>query len=343
MGRASIRASRWWRRAGCAFVVAFAIASEAAIPVYANSYPGYSTSHYMETVSGSTLYGQGCSVGQAASSGSLPANEMIVLDFGQPWYSGGSYGANYWYGTTGAFASTSQIANAVEQFGEGFWNCSTSTPQLTVAAGVNSDSSYVGSAHGSAWGNMVASINSWFSTHSYSSQVEAEGAIDAESGFYASASAARSWASGYGTGSLFQNFGSANSCPTGSYGTSVPGYTCTSTPKWTQDDYWYLSWGASAAEPLPEIYNSLITTLPNGTQSDPNAQQWEMIRLYGNAAHTSAIYPSGSFTQHQACGSGCSGTNNSPLTGWTHLHDSLSYYSPTDTTLNFATDVKWGF
>ena len=315
----------------------------AAPPVSANTFPGYSTSHYMETVDGPTLLSQGCSAGSGATNGTLPADQMIVLDFGQPWYSAG-YGAKYWYGTSGIFASTATIANAVEQFGQGFWACSSVTPRLTVAIGVNSDSSTVGAGHGAAWGSMVASVNAWLSSIGAAGQVQAEGAIDVESGFYATAAMARAWATGYGSGSLFQNFGAASGCSWTTFGSTVPGLTCTSSPKWTQDDYWFVSWGAPAAEPLPEIYNSTAITLPNGTSSDPNAQQWEMIRRYGNAARGSPVTPQGSFTQHQACvASACLGTNNTPLTGWTHLHNSLGAYAPTSTTLQWSTDVKWGF
>lgn len=311
----------------------------------AQSYPGATNSHYMETVDGATLYNQGCTLGQAATSGSAPSNAIVVLDFGQPWVSGSTYGAKYWYGTGGTFASTSTIANAVEQFGKGFYACSSSTPRLRVASGVNSDSSYVGTSHGAAWGAMVKSINGWFSSNGYTSQVSAAAAIDIESGFSASASMARAWTDGVGqnAGVASYDFGAASGCSWTGY-TSPPGYQCNG--NWYQDDYWYVSWGAAAAWPLPIVYNQTIITLPNGLPSDPNAQQWEMIRRYGSAYKSGAVVMEGDMTQHTAChqpGHSCSGTDNTQATGWTHLYNSVNAYTPSQGNLPWATDIMWGF
>lgn len=334
------RVGAMWRRTlAVGITLATALAWAGAAPALANSYAGYSTSHYMETVSGSTLYSQGCSVGQAATNGSAPLDELVILDFGQPWYSGG-YGTKYWYGTSGTFASTATIANAVEQFGAGFWHCSSSSPQLIVAAGENSDSSEVTSADAAAWDSMVVSINTWLFNNNYTSQVQAEGAIDAEKGFYANESMIVAWAKGYGSSTLYQDFGSANGCSWTSYGTSYPGLACPSgtKPLWTQDDYWEISWGAPPAEPFPEDYNTNTVNLPNGTVSDEQSQQWEMIRLYGNAVYGRPVAPYGVMTERGACGCG-----NTSSTAWTHLHASLGFYAPTDSTLNYASDIKWGF
>lgn len=53
--------------------------------------------------------------------------------------------------------------------------------------------SEVTSADAAAWDSMVVSINTWLSNNGYTSQVQAEGAIDAEKGFYATESMIRAW------------------------------------------------------------------------------------------------------------------------------------------------------
>jgi len=335
------------RRVG--LLVSSVIAALLAAPptALAQSFPGWVNSHYMSPVTSSYMWDRGCDVGGGTKyQGGGITDYVVVLDFMQPYVSGGVYGARM----SGTFENTSWIADKVEQFGLGFYDCSSSVPRLNIIAGVNSDSSTVTSAHGTAWANMVTTIDNWFSTspHDIVSQVWAHGGIDAESGFYASPSMLRSWVNAYssaaGTVSYAYDFGDAAGCAYDTY-KAPPGYTCNN--GFTQDDYFYLSYGCANCQGLPEIYNTTIKTLPNGNPTDPNAQEWEGIRLYGyhELGQTNEI--DGSTTQHTACGQpghSCSGTNNTAQAGWTHLYNVVTYFTPVQSFgLPWSNDFMWGW
>jgi len=315
----------------------------------ANSFPGWANSHYMSPLTSSAAYGYGCDLAGGTYQQGTTQDLVVILDFGYPSTSGSTYGAGLWSGGGHQFESDAYIADKVEQFGFGWYNCSGTTEQLKIVVGVMTDSSTtVTAAAGTHWGDMVDSINAWMSTspHTIVSQVYAYGGIDIESGFAATASQITAWVNAFSTASsatFTYDFGDAAGCPYASY-TSPPGYACNR--GWTQDNYFYWSWGCSACEGMPEIYNTTTVTLPNGNTSDHNAQQWEGIRRYGYNEKGSTNVFVASTTQRTACGQpghSCSGTNNTALTGWTHLHNSLGAYAPTTSVLYGSTDFMWGW
>ncbi len=231
------------------------------------------------------------------------------------------------------FASTTTIAGWVEAYGQGFYQCNTTGAYLRVAAGVNTDSGYVTSAHATAWAAMVATINGWFGAQGYGSRISAAGGLDAEQA-WAAVSAVRSWAAGYGSGNgAYYDFGSADGCSHSSYAT-YPGLQCPDgrppAYTWYQDDYWYVSWGAPAAFPLPEVYDSYTYTLPNGNITDYMANQWEMIRLYGYHYKTSTPILQGTMSTAGAI---------SPSAAWTDLYNSVNAYSPAQGNVTYATYI----
>jgi hypothetical protein len=71
------------------------------------------------------------------------------------------------------YRTTTQIRDIARQFGRGYYLCANSpfTSQLRVAIGVSSDSVIFDGPHGTAWGNMVDDVQSWYVTNHYSSQV----------------------------------------------------------------------------------------------------------------------------------------------------------------------------
>jgi len=308
-------------------------------PVSAQTFPGYSVSYYMTSHDGTVAYNAGCAVGQAASSGGRPVSETIVMDFGAPGYDTNaqgqiiSYGA--WFFSPGyGYQTTSVITNLVYDFGEGFYDCSTATPVIVIAAGVASEGAAFIAGHGTAWGQMVNAINALFVSHHLSSQVSAYGALDAENeSGWAGYSANKAWADAFSAASnyLYLDFGDAGGCSTTSYNNSVK---CNL--NWTQSMFFYLSWGAPDAVPFPEIYAT----------SGANALQWKMIVLYAyvyGGATSMDIWVS--LTQAAACvqKGGCSGTNNSASAGWTQLHNALISDSRTTQNLNWASDIRYGY
>jgi hypothetical protein len=303
--------------------------------VAAQSFPGYSISYYMTSHNGTAAYNAGCSIGQAASNGGRPVSEHVVLDFGAPGYDSSAHTYGAWFYSPGyGYQTTAVITNIVYDFGEGFYDCSTSTPNLVIGAGVTSEGAGFITAHGTAWGHMINSINSLFVSHNLSSQVTAYGAIDAENeSGWGSYAADKAWADAFSAADnyLYWDFGDAGGCSTTSYNNSVP---CNLS--WTQAMFYYLSWGAADGLPFPEIYAT----------SGANASQWKMIVLYAYVyAGATTMDIDASLTQAAACvqKGGCSGTNNSASAGWTQMHNALISDSRTTQNLYWASDIRYGY
>lgn len=336
------------RRIACSVLVPLVVAGTGLIgrpaPVSANSYPGWTISHYMEwPFTTSQMWDWGCNF-ILYSGSSLNPNIVIILDFGAATASGSTHGANVWYATGHHYLSTSQIATYVEQFADGFYNC-TIGYSLTLAVGVHTQAADVTSAHGAAWASMINTINSWIASAGDASEVSAGGAIDAEMS-WAGPTAVRSWATSFSSHSTYYyyDFGDAAGCSYINY-SAPPGLQCGTSPFY-QDDLWYISWGASSAYGIPEIYSTTTQTLGDGTKTDHNAQSWEGIKRYGHYERSNTPLYAGSTTQYTVCNDGhhtCSGTGATQQNGWTYLHNVMNYYAPTQTQLDWSTDFMKGF
>jgi hypothetical protein len=293
---------------------------------YAATAPSYTLSHYMKYTDSNTLYNMGCNLGTKDRNDGITYDNIVILDFGQPYTSGGVYGT-YTYGN--AFASLSTIENAMEQYANGFYTCTGSNlSTLRLVMGTSNYGSYVSNGHGQSFATSVNNVNTWLSNQGYTQYITAAGGSDMETS-WASATTTRSWADGYNTNHLYAlyNYGDAGGCPSASQGGTCNG-------GWTQGDVYYVSWGVPAGYAIPEIYNTTGT----------NAKQWQQISLWGylNSSQGKITF-SGSLTQYDACsGGGCSGTNNSPATGWTQLYNTVNSDSRTaQSTLRWSTDMSW--
>jgi hypothetical protein len=276
--------------------------------------PDASTSRYMSTVHNLTLYNLGAV--QATEDG------VTVLDFGQPWWNGTTYGTTLFNNT---FASINEIEMALRSWFSGYWNYAGA--YIRVAAGTNNDQGYTGASHGEAWGDMVDRLNDWIDLPpSWAGKLTARGAIDIEdwsgSGDVADTKA---WASSYdgATDWPYYNYGSLDGCS--------PYGSCNG--DWTHDDYWYVSWGVSTAYPLPEIY---YLEAYEGDTNGGNAAQWYELSLYGYLYKTGALYILGSFTQYDA-----EPSSNTPAEGWQQLYDELTSDWRTNQDLPYSTDITW--
>jgi hypothetical protein len=293
------------------------------LPLVLNNYkspPPASTSRYMQTTDTTVLYNEGCSQGSAGENG------VVVLDFGKPWYTDSTYGTFLFPDAT-QFRTTSQIQLAVQSFLSGYWACSPVGAFLTLAIGTNNSGSQVTNAHGQAWAQMVTNLDLWISSPpSYASKEAVAGAIDIEA-LWSTAPMARSWALGYSQVYTrpYYNYGNCGSCP-------YTGHPTVPDNGWSVDDFWYVSWGASAAWPLPEIYNTQRV----------DASRWQFMRLYIPPPPGSRMYIQGAFTQWQACqGRSCAGMDNTPDVGWLQLYNELNFDSSTAQDLNWSTDITW--
>jgi hypothetical protein len=321
------------RLLGCALAFAvFALATPIRMAFAAATPPPYTTSWYMDTSTPANLpsnaYTMGCTLGTHDLNTAGTQDNVVVLLFGKPGYSGSTYGAYDWISpgsSSTVFVTSAQIASTVEQFGAGYWACTgaDTTSQLYVGAGVNNQGSGETYNHGSAWGTMTTNINSWISTNGFSSQVKVRAAGDMEPD-YNTSTATINWVNGYtatyGSGLWLYNVGSASGCPTS--GTDTASSPCNNS--WTVDNVWYVSWGTTPLYALPEIYNT----------GGYNGIQWGLIDNY------KYLYFAAALTQSQACVQmgGCSGINNTPAQGWTNLWNNIN---TKQSVLRWSTDMKW--
>jgi len=272
----------------------------------------------------------------------------VILHFGYPYKSGSTWGVLF-NTSTFPFHSLTTLAALAENFAGGYWACSPVGTQLYLGLGENSAQTSSGNfftaSDGTAWANMVDSVNSWLVSNGFSGQVLARGAADMENASgWQSFTGDKGWVEAYGdaSGTAMYNFGDAAGCPYTTYNN----VGCNS--GFNQGNFWFLSWGASAAWPAPEIYNE--TYVYNGSyRTDHNAQQWEMIKRYGiHFQNGSTMNFQASVTQRTACNEvdSCSNTNNSPSVGWTDLYDALNHdQAPSDTAqdLLYESDFEWGW
>jgi hypothetical protein len=133
----------------------------------------------------------------------------------------------------------------------------------------------------------------------------------------------RAWVDGYGSVGKWPlyNFGDAANCPMA--GTTARPGPCAN--GWTQEDHWYVSWGAPLARVVPEIYAT----------GGGNAASWQQLVLYSTLAHPERppMRIDGVMTQRQAveqvCGiaplkSDCDGVENTPEQAWAQLSARLA-------------------
>jgi hypothetical protein len=292
-----------------------------------NTVFSYGVSRYMSTTNVNTLNNLGCAQGRATPAG---ASMLVILDFGQPAYdaSTNTYGT-YIFGTYD-FRSVNQIAVASESYLNSFYLCSPPGAYLYLGVGTVNYGSGVTSGHGAAWARMINDIAAWIvDSPSIASKVTVRGANDMEPGF-GTAFVTRAWVDGYTSGytgtSYLYNYGSCDGCPFGNYGAGMP-------KDWTVEQLYYVTWGAPPSWPVPEIYAA------NGV----HAEQWYRMSLYAKNIHGQAMEFKGSLTQWQACQErGCNYTNNTPLSGWQQLNNTVDADSLTRQKDGLATDITWG-
>ena len=300
--------------------------------------PPYTYSYYMWTTDSQTLYNLGYNLGQQDLNTAGTQDHFLILNFGKPKSQSG-YGTLLYDG--GGFASTSQIASAVEQFARGYYlGTGTDTSSTTfIAIGTTnyydpSSINEVTPSHGQAWGQMVDQVASWVVNGGYSRQVTIVGASDMELDWN-SRTTTRNWVDAYsqaGSWALY-DYGDAGGCPSSSSTNTKVSQPCNN--GWTQDDVFYISNGAPKALPSPQIYNT------QGT----NANQWRQVALYGyNGPPQRFMYFYVELTQYKACqqrpSSLCNGANNTPATGWTQLSNALNGAGLTQS-IRWSTDIRY--
>ena len=291
-----------------------------------------STSYYMITIDPQFNYDLGCEIGTRDAGIEGAQDSVVVLDFSYPVCNAdSSFGADlFGFGPV----SLSSIATASKNFALGYYQCSAADTEsnLVIGIGTNNkptscDTSQKLTDHGTAWADMVNQVNQWLQNNGLFGQVQAYGASDIEIGWN-TPTLSRAWIAGYEEVNAYPliHFGDAAGCPY----EDNPDWTCGG--EWSQEDVWYVSWGASASIPLPLIY------LTNGV----HAQQWASLSRFGVTEHGSRMDFTGVFTQSQACAQwSCSGTDNTPEQAYLQLYHELNKYPSTAQELNWTTDIRW--
>lgn len=301
----------------------------------------YTYSYYMSTVAPQELYNRGCDLGKRDLALPGVQDNIVILDFGGPRrLATGDYAARL-FGSPIVYASTSQIAAAVEAFGEGYYLCTGDDIYSTVVIGIGTNNyTYDGSAtyqvnyaHGRAWALMVNAVNDWFRMKGYTRQVSAVGANDIELSWN-TYEATRDWLDGYDSVNQYDliNFGAIPGCP---YFRS-PGAQCGGDGYiWTKEQVWYVIWGSPPVYPLPEIYAN------NGV----NAEQWYLMSVYSYQMHGMPLEFRGVMTQYWSCvdryDSTCPVLDNTPQEGWNQLSSLVNSDSRTAHQIRWSTDIAW--
>jgi hypothetical protein len=255
----------------------------------ANPKPMTNSSFYVETTNTSTLQQAGCN--QALIDNQVQQNSMVILDFG-----GMNSDGSQLKTINGIWLTEQSVTYLAEWFVYGYATCQ---PQKVLFLNVGTNNSIQSnSTNGAAFGQTVAFVKSYAASNS-GGHVDVEGANDIETwgSSVNSPTSVRNWESGYhqATPAYYRNFGSADGCPQNGAGSCSYG--------WAQADYYYLSWGAVEAWPVPEIYYS------------SQANQWNWI----NKSQNGSLSPNGPLDNNALAPS-----SNTPDQAW----NQLSVYFP---------------
>ncbi|GBE10202.1 hypothetical protein BMS3Abin12_00764 [bacterium BMS3Abin12] len=313
----------------------------------------FTTSYYVTTTRPAHFFNKGSEladkqINRQRTTGAVQDN-VVALLFRAPYKKNGQYGVRLY----GKFLPISTITELAEDFVVGYYKEAATHPALHVriiistSNGTLKSGNYVDGHHGYAWAKMVNTVATWIVTKGYSGQVDVAGGSDMETDGgenWASASDTRAWVDGYALvhpQRFLYDLGDANGCPPQLRGATTS-QTATSQPcknGWSQDDVWYVSWGANPAMPLPEIYWPHM------------AREWAQLSLYGylnpGRRNGGSMVMSGALTQSQAChtnpGADCDPKFITPAYGWNQLYNALNADNHTaQSTLPWSTDMSWG-
>ena len=158
------------------------------------------------------------------------------------------YLGNNVYGTydfAGHYDTDTAIFHAVANFAQGIWNCRTGSTNIALGIG---ESNYFSDrsipmttaawyADGQQRGQMVNNLQSFIYNNHYNKVVGANGAGDLEV----------EWANFKLTSSLVNGYNSVTRHLYFDFGDDSPGW-------WTNEQVWYVAYGAPDDLPLPEIF-----------------------------------------------------------------------------------------
>ncbi|HVP06087.1 MAG TPA: hypothetical protein VMT90_10470 [Dehalococcoidia bacterium] len=274
-------------------------------------------------------------------------DDLVILDFGRPWYEAGQWGAHLLGHDPPVFETIGDVELAIRDFLRGYadsYNAYHVQEQhITVVVGTNNcvdsldcpaqpfGSGYTNGGHAQAWADMISDLNDWVDVPpSYRAFETVWAGSDIEPN-WSSFGPAVDWVGGYNFKYLqwpydrrwrFVNYGSADGCPSSSIGSCDNG--------WTQGNIRYVSYTIDSAWPLPDIYR----------MDGMNAGQWQEISKTQGLMHFI-----GSVSQYTACmqkdGPECVGADAYPDNSWHQLWVLLNGDISTASNPDWSTDIGW--
>ncbi len=274
----------------------------------ASTFPGYTTSYYVDTTNASTIGDLGCYDTGSSASGA----RNVVLDFGQQVPDGTSntgWGTNTW--DVGALpdysASNPSVLSLYKAFANGWRYCNSSLP-VWLGLGTNNYGSNVGTSQGADWGSLVGVLASDYS----GTNIHARGANDIELDWNVP-SVTKNWIGGskpalrgqsgsagfQASGQSYFDYGDATGC-------NASTGKCDNA--WTTDGAYNKDYGFAGAVPLPEAYNQ------------GQADWWTAVDSYAVPSYSGAMATPGYDT---------------PPDAWQYLANATGQYTASVTSIQF--------
>jgi hypothetical protein len=292
-------------------------------------------SYYLGGASTTTATNAGCTVGNlAATSGQQRLTSII--GFGSPRASGGA--SNWGYPDY----TSAQIQNLATSFINGFMYCANSTGDTNsilrvVPTTTNDSNANTNGTHGTAWANMVNSLQAAVNANGWGGRVIVYGGSDIEPSFNASVANTKAWVSNFiataGVGK-FVGKNSLDGCPT--TGVYTAATTCNAPSSggaaWKVDDLWFVSGQQTdiAMQPVPQLY------------VNAQAQQWYRMTQYSKANKGYKMYFLNTMSQVGACSQvGCNPIPLSQNAAYDALQNLLNADSAITMMIEGDTDVRW--
>lgn len=354
-------------RHGWRLSLALILANSALLPVlvgsatsaWAQSFPGSAGSHYVQdgaTTLNGTWTSRGTSEVAAQKTGGAPADSILVMEFGAPWYDGTNYGTKDWAPSNNVI-HFSKIQGWLKAYGDSWYNGSTSSVHLTLVLATNTSvSSWLDTADGTHLGNAIDAIDTYLMNNASTlnqcrcdetTRIVVVGGSDMETGSgWGAPSPTQNYVAGYrgATNHHFFNTGDAGGCPQLTH--SVAGNNCNN--GWTQASVLSVSWQTTGTLvfPLPQIYcknDGIACSQASTCHFDSQACQWFQLDLYSiNNTSSGQVIVRGAESQLGTHPVDLS-TANTPTQAWTNLYNALNSQSSTSQPLNYETDYMWGF
>jgi len=294
--------------------------------------PPVTVSRYLGQAGTDVFERYGCKQAQEMQAGQ---DGVAVLLFGKPAYNSSTeqYGTKL-LNNSNTFTSTVDISRSAELWVEGFWRCKQpNNSRITLAIGTSNSglTSEISHRHAEAWAALVDDVAEYVKSKKYPERITIAAASNIELN-WSPPDIARGWVLTY-TITAHQRLyviGDCSGCPY----SERPGWVPDN--NWTQEDIWYVNWGAYRSYPIPEVYN----------EWGVSAAQWQAVARWAVDNNYDPMRFWGALTQWQACtdkSDPCTGKKNLPEQGWKQFWETLNRDPKTAQNLPVLTDIRWNY